>query len=93
MIIASLELTLYAPWVHSLKEKRSVVKSIVQKTQQHFHVAAAEVKFQDLHQSIGVAFAIACNTAQQADSMLDHIIAYVEANTEAEITEIERIVY
>ena len=38
MIIAAMTFRLHAPWVHSLKEKRMVVKSIVAQLQNHFHV-------------------------------------------------------
>ena len=39
MVIAAVEIKLYLPWVHSLKkEKRMAVKSVLQKTQHHFHV-------------------------------------------------------
>ena len=31
MVIAAVEIKLYLPWVHSLKEKRMAVKSILQK--------------------------------------------------------------
>ena len=45
MVIAAVEIKLYLPWVHSLKEKRMAVKSMLQKTQHHFHVSAAEVDY------------------------------------------------
>lgn len=38
--VAVMTLRLYAPWVHTLKEKRMVVKSLVPKLQNHFHVNA-----------------------------------------------------
>ena len=31
MVIAAVEIKLYLPWVHSLKEKRMAVKSVLQK--------------------------------------------------------------
>lgn len=76
---------LHAPWVNSLKGKRMIVKSLVAKLQNRFHVSAAEVDEQDTHNVIviGVA-AIAPNNAL-ADSMMDEISAFVENNTEAEI--------
>ena len=52
MIIAAMTFRLHAPWVHSLKEKRMVVKSIVAQLQNHFHVSAAEIDEQDTHQII-----------------------------------------
>ena len=76
---------LHAPWVHSLKEKRMIVKSIIAKLQNKFHVSAAEVDEQDIHQVIviGVAFIVPHNAL--ADSIMDEISQFVEENTEAEI--------
>ena len=85
MNIASMTFRLYAPWVHSLKEKRMIVKSIIAKLQNKFHVSAAEVDEQDIHQVIviGVAFIVPHNAL--ADSIMDEIALFVEENTEAEI--------
>ena len=90
MKIAVMELRLYAPWVHSLKEKRMMVKSLIGKIRSRYAVSAAEIDEQDIHQTIviGVA-AIVAHTAQ-ADSMMDDILAFVENNTEAEIVSAER---
>ena len=90
MKIAVMELRLYAPWVHSLKEKRMMVKSLIGKIRSRYAVSAAEIDEQDIHQTIviGVA-AIVAHTAQ-ADSMMDDILAFVENNTEAEIVSVER---
>ena len=81
---------LHAPWVHSLKEKRMIVKSIIAKLQNRFHVSAAEVDEQDTHQIlvIGVAAIVAHNA--MADSLMDQISAFVEENTEAQILEEKR---
>ena len=43
MLILSLKIKLHAPWVHSLKEKRMVVKSLLSKMRNKFNVAVAEV--------------------------------------------------
>ncbi len=85
MNIATMTFRLHAPWVHSLKEKRMIVKSIIAKLQNKFHVSAAEVDEQDIHQVIviGVAFIVPHNAL--ADSIMDEISQFVEENTEAEI--------
>lgn len=85
MNIASMTFRLHAPWVHSLKEKRMIVKSIIAKLQNKFHVSAAEVDEQDTHQIIviGVAFIVPHNAL--ADSIMDEISQFVDENTEAEI--------
>ena len=38
--VAVMELRLYAPWVHSLKEKRMVVKSLLGKIRSRYAVSA-----------------------------------------------------
>ena len=90
MDIAVMEFRLRASWVHSLKEKRMIVKSLIAKLQNKFHVSAAETDEQDVHQIIviGVAFIVPDNAF--ADSAMEEISAFVEENTEAEIIGEER---
>ena len=76
---------LHAPWVHSLKEKRMIVKSIVAKLQNKFHVSAAEIDEQDIHQIIVIGVATIVPHNAMADSLMDESSAVVEENTEAEI--------
>ena len=57
MIIAVMSFRLYAPWVHSLKEKRMIVRSMIAKLQNRFHVSAAEIEEQDTHQIIVIGVA------------------------------------
>ena len=80
----------HAPWVHSLKEKRMIVKSIVAKLQNKFHVSAAEIDEQDVHQIIVIGVAAIVPHNAMADSLMDEISAFVEENTEAEILDESR---
>lgn len=93
MVIAAVEIKLYLPWVHSLKEKRMAVKSVLQKTQHHFRVSAAEVDYQEVQQSAAIAFAVVTCTVGQANQVLQNIMDYVQAHTQAEITNIDRVIY
>lgn len=90
MKIAVLKLKLYAPWVHSLKEKRMIVKSLLAKLRNKFHVSAAEAEDQDIHQSIVIGVAAIVPHTAQADSLMDEMVRFVEENTEAEIVQEER---
>ena len=85
MKIAVMTFRLHAPWVHSLKEKRMIVKSIVAKLQNKFHVSAAEVDEQDTHQIIVIGIAGIVPHNAMADSLMDEISQFVEENTECEI--------
>ena len=90
MIIAAVTFRLHAPWVHSLKEKRMVAKSLITRLQNRFHLSAAEIDEQDTHQIIVIGVAAIVPHNAMADSLMDDISLFVEANTEAEIIDEER---
>ena len=81
---------LRAGWVHSLKEKRMIVKSLIAKLQNKYHVSAAEVEEQDRHQIIVIGVAAIVPHNAMADSLMDDISLFVEESTEAEIIDEER---
>ena len=85
MKILAITYRLYAPWVHSLKEKRMIIKSLIAKLQNRFHVSAAEVSEQDAHQFIVIGIAAIVPHNAMADRLMNEISAFVEENTEAEI--------
>ena len=90
MIITAMTIRLHAPWVHSLKEKRMEVRSLLARVRSQFNVSAAEVGDQDIHQSITIGIAAIAANGAQADSILDSVIHFVEANSEALIVSIDR---
>jgi uncharacterized protein YlxP (DUF503 family) len=90
MKILLMKVTLRASWSHSLKEKRMVVRSIIQKLKNKFNISVAEVDEQDIHQTIVIGIAGICGTSSQLDSTMEHIITFIECNTEAEIVDIEK---
>lgn len=90
MRIAAIIFRLRAPWVHSLKEKRMIVKSLLTKLQNRYHVSAAEIDEQDTHQLIVIGVAAIVPHNAMADSLMDDISNFVEENTDAEILDEER---
>lgn len=89
MKILVLKVTLRASWVHSLKEKRMVVKSIMQKLKNKFNISVGEVDEQDIHQTIVIGISAVCGSGGQVDSTMENVISFIEANTDAEIINIE----
>jgi uncharacterized protein YlxP (DUF503 family) len=57
--------------VHSLKEKRAVVKPIVAELRRRFTVAAAEVGDPDLHRRAQIGVATVAGAAAQVTDVLD----------------------
>lgn len=85
MIVSTLRLKLYAPTCHSLKEKRMIVKSLIQRTCNKFNVTIAEIEDQDYHQTIVIGVACVSSSRVQANAVLDEVMRFIEGNTEAEI--------
>lgn len=83
MIIGIAKINLFAGWVHSLKEKRMVVKSIIDKVKHKFNVSIAEIENQDLHQSIVIGIACVSTDKRHADSSIQNVINFIEENTDA----------
>lgn len=90
MLIGSCSITLSAPWVNSLKEKRMIVKSLIEKSQHKFNISIAEIEHQDNHKLIVLGFACVTNETRHANSMIDHVIHFIENHTEAEVIEVDR---
>ena len=62
-----------------------IVKSLIAKLQNKFHVSAAEIDEQDIHQVIVIGIAAIVPHNAMADSLMDEISLFVEENTEAGI--------
>jgi hypothetical protein len=72
-----------AEWVNSLKEKRMVVKSIVEKTKHKFNISVAEIEDQDIHRSVVIGFAFVTNDMVLAEKITDNVLNFIENNTDA----------
>ena len=93
MRIAAMTFRLHAPWVHTLKEKRMVVKSLIAKLQNRFHVSVAETDEQDTHQIIVIGVAAIVPHNAMAENLMYEISLFVEENSVAGILEETRQVY
>lgn len=82
--ILSLELSI--PGSSSLKSKRRVIKSIIDRVRTKFNVSIAEVGNQELWQRCSLVVACVSNDGRHANSVLDSVVGYIEKCSEAELT-------
>ncbi len=78
---------LHAPRVHSLKEKRMIVQSLIAQLQNRFHVSAAETGEQDTHRILEIGVAAIVPHGALADRMMEEISRFVETRCDAEVLE------
>jgi len=83
VIVGVCRVVLSLPGNDSLKGKRAVVRSILDRARSRFNVAAAEVDALDIHRRAVLGFAVVSNDARHVQSMVDKITAFVEQATEA----------
>ncbi len=95
MITISVLVTLSIPSALSLKDKRSVARSLVERLRQRLHIAAAEVGMQDLVQSGQIGFAVVSGDRATARHQADEALRFVEDDLigRAEITNVAREEY
>ena len=90
MYIESAKLTLYLSHATSLKEKRQVCRSIIDKVRQRFNVSIAEVDTHDVIQTLTIGVAVVSGDAAHAQQSLEAVIRYIEENTDAEYVKVDR---
>ena len=80
MIIGGLTMQLRLPMSHSLKDKRSVVKSVVARLRNEFNVSVAEVAEQDRLQIAVIGVACVAGQSNHARQQLQAVIDWVYEN-------------
>ena len=85
MWVGSLELDLLLGDVHSLKQKRSVVRPVVAELRRRFEVAVAEAGHLDLHRRALVGVAVVAADAGHVVDVLDACERLVAARPEVEL--------
>jgi uncharacterized protein len=85
MIVAAARITLLIPENNSLKGKRQVVRSLIEKVRHRFGVAIAEVDSQDLWQRAELGVAVVGNDETLLSKRVDQVMHFMENLHVAEI--------
>jgi uncharacterized protein YlxP (DUF503 family) len=85
MFVGALRLEVFMPSSHSLKEKRSILKRMVQRTRSRYNAAASEIDNHDLWQR--GTLGIACVGSSETDlrDLLERICTHLHETEGAEI--------
>lgn len=90
MWIGSLEFDVLLGDVHSLKEKRSVVRPIVTELKRRFGVSVAEVDHRDLHRRTMIGVGVVSGDAAHIAEVLDSVERTVAIRPEIELLSVRR---
>jgi uncharacterized protein YlxP (DUF503 family) len=89
MVIGICRLELMIRENHSLKEKRRIVKQIVDRVKHRFNVSIAEVGNNDLWQSAELGICMVSNDRRFTNQALDKIVDFIESMTSADVIKSE----
>jgi uncharacterized protein len=89
MVVGVARISFRLPGNQSLKDKRKVVKSLVEKSRHRFNVSVSEVADQDVHQRATIGVAIIGNDGRILNSLLDRIVNFMESQGLADIIDHE----
>lgn len=78
---------LHLPESRSLKQKRRVVKSLMDRIHHRFRVSIAETDFHDLHQRAEIGLAVVHRNDHELERMLDEIHRMIDTVPDASLTD------
>lgn len=85
MHVGALEMTLHLPASSSLKDKRAIVRHILDTARHRFNVSASEVDHQDLWQLAGLGFTYVASSPSRVSEVLDHVERFVWAQPDLSV--------
>jgi len=85
MHVAIIRIELHIPSSRSLKEKRAVVKPVVEGIRQRFSLSVAETGFQDKWQRAEIGVAVVSSTVSHAQEVVDTVERWVWSRPDLEV--------
>ena len=82
MNVGVCKIKLRIPESHSLKGKRSAIKSVSQRIRNKFNVSVAEVDDNESWQLATLGITCASNSARHADEVISNVLSYLESTRE-----------
>ena len=86
MIIGICTIEILIPGARSLKEKRHVLRSILDRLRHRHNVSVADVEHQELWQRAGLAIAAVGTSQKTIDAMFETILGEIEKTLPGQIT-------
>ncbi|HBG45463.1 MAG TPA: DUF503 domain-containing protein [Deltaproteobacteria bacterium] len=89
MVVGVARVTLILHASNSLKDKRQVLKSVIEKVKNKFNVSVAEVGGNDVWQRAEIGITAVGNDRAFVNSVLDKVLNFIEGLHLAEVTDSE----
>ncbi len=89
MHIGTLTIVLHLHDTESLKDKRQIIKSLIETTRQKFNISIAEVDDLDAWRRATIGVAFVSNDKQYVNRVLDKVLDTLESNPLLDVGEVD----
>ena len=93
MHVGTLIAEISIPGADSLKDKRQVIKSLLDTLRRKFNVSAAEVEQNDIWRRATLGFAVVSNDRALVGEVLDKVVQEIDKELRCELTHREQEIY
>jgi uncharacterized protein YlxP (DUF503 family) len=88
--VLALTVELHLPQCRSLKEKRAVLKPVLEGARRRYSVASSETDHQDTWQRAQLAFVCVSGSTSHASDVIDEVERFVWSFTESDVVDVRR---
>jgi len=89
MVVSMIQIIFEIPDTVNLKEKRRVIKSVMEKMRRRFHMSAAEVDLQDSLSFCQIGGALVSNSRTFGETVLQKAFTMIEKETHVRIQDMK----
>ncbi|HPT82630.1 MAG TPA: DUF503 domain-containing protein [Limnochordia bacterium] len=93
MLVGTLKVEVYIPGAASLKDKRQVVKGMIQKVQHRFNVSIAQLDGADLWQRATLGIAVVGGSREHVERQLQLVLNFLDSEPRWNVTQVEMDLY
>ena len=93
MIVGTMTIQLHLNGITSLKEKRSIVKSVIGRLKSRYNFSISEVDHQDEKTSAVIAISLVCNETRFVNQQFDSIVNFMQKDGRFYLGRTEREIF
>jgi len=93
MLVGTMTAQIYMHGITSLKEKRSIVKSLIARLGNRFNVSVAEVDQQDNRSSAVIGIAVVSNESRFIDQQLETVLKFMRNDGRFYLGQVDREIF
>ncbi len=93
MLVGTMTAQMYMHGIGSLKEKRSIVKSVIGRLKSRYNVSVSEIEHQDNKTIAVIGIAVVGNDSQFIGQQLDAVLKFMRNDTRFYLGQVDREIF